>query len=75
MYFSSSSYRPLLPPILPTLGQPQDPPGGGSPLRLPLCSPAGRARQTEPDRTADCHLQSEMEHQVSHQPPLNSPFS
>ena len=69
MYFSSSPHGTILPPFLPTLGERQDPPGGGGSLRLPLCPSAGRVGQTEPDRTADCHLQGEVEHQVPPLPP------
>ena len=72
MHFSSSPHGSIFPAFLPTLGQRQDPPVGGSSLRLPLCSPARWSRQTQLNRTANCHLQSEMEYQVTHRTPHTS---
>ena len=69
MYFSSSPHGPFLPAILPTLGQCQDPPAARSSLRLPLCPSDSGSGQTEQSRTANCHLQDQMEYQVTQPTP------
>ena len=69
MHFSSSPHGSVFPAILPTLGQREDPPVGGSSLRLPICSSFSWSGQTKLNRTANCHLQSEMECQVTHPTP------
>ena len=69
MLFSSSPHGAFFPAILPTVGQRQDPPAGRSSLRLPLCSSDSGPGQTKQNRTTNCHLQADMEYQVTHPTP------